>query len=81
MTREQERENKMTVLAERKQFQTVADLIAVLESFSAVIRLDEMYVQDFEGRELDTVELVQETLSDGSVVFNVNLSSEGDPNS
>lgn len=29
----------------------------------------------------DVRELVQETLSDGSVVFNVNLSSEGDPNS
>lgn len=70
----------MTILAERKQFQTVAQLIAVLEGFSAV-GLDEVYVQDYEGRELDTVELVQETLSDGSVVFNVNLSSEGDPNS
>jgi hypothetical protein len=71
----------MTILAERKQFQTVAQLIAVLESFSPVVKLDEMYVQDCEGRELDTVELVQETLSDGSVVFSVNLSSEGDPNS
>ncbi len=71
----------MTTLAARKQFQTVAQLIQALESFAPEVKLDEMYVQDFEGRELDTVELVQETLSDGSIVFNVNLSCEGDPNS
>ncbi len=71
----------MTLLAERKQFQTVAQLVAILESFGATVALDEMYIQDFEGRELDSVELLQETLSDGSIVFNVSISSDGDPNS
>lgn len=71
----------MTVLVERKQFTNAAKLVAILEGFGVGWHLDQMYIQDFEGRELDTVELVQETLSDGSVVFNINLSSEGDPNS
>ena len=73
----------MSILAARKSFQTVRQLIDALESFGvgSGVQLDQMYVQDYEGRELDTIELVQETLSDGSIVFNVNLSSEGDPNS
>jgi hypothetical protein len=40
-----------------------------------------MYVTDCDGNELDQVELMQETLSDGSMAFNVIVSTQGDPNS
>jgi hypothetical protein len=73
--------NKVKV--ERVNFQTAAQLIAALEQFATpgIISMDEMYVQDAEGVELDTLEVTQEILSDRSVVFNVVLSTEGDPNS
>jgi hypothetical protein len=71
----------MTITAERKSFQTAAQLIAALESFAGVLKLDEMYVTDCDGNELDQVELMQETLSDGSMAFNVIVSTQGDPNS
>ena len=72
-----------TVKVERLSFQTVAQLIAALEqiAMTGIVSLDEMYVQDGEGVELDTLEVMQETLSDNSVVFNVVMFAEGDPNS
>lgn len=72
-----------TLKVERISFQTAAQLIAALERIAmpGIVSLDEMYVQDGEGVELDTLEVMQETLSDNSVVFNVVLSVEGDPNS
>lgn len=48
---------------------------------AGVIRLDEMYVKDADGNELDEITLEQETLSDGSVAFNIVISTAGDPNS
>ena len=72
----------MTILSERATFQTARQLITALERMAVPgSTLDEMYVQDCDGVELDTVELMQESLSDGSVVFNIVLSTEGDPNS
>lgn len=72
-----------TVKVERISFQTVAQLIRALEQVAApgIVSLDEMYLQDAEGIELDTLEVIQETLSDNSVVFNVVVFAEGDPNS
>jgi hypothetical protein len=64
------------------QFQTVGQLIAAIKKLSGgMLRLDEIYVRDLEGNELSEVSLEQETLSDGSVVFNLVLSEAGDPNS
>jgi hypothetical protein len=72
-----------TLKVERISFQTAAQLIAALEKIAmpGIVSLDEMYVQDAEGVELDTLEVMQETLSDNSVVFNIVVFAEGDPNS
>lgn len=71
-----------TIVIERHAFNTAADLVALLERIAGgVVRLDEMYVQDCDGDPLGIAEVTQETLSDNSVVFNVILSVEGDPNS
>lgn len=72
----------VTTTCERIEFQTAAQLVAAIERMAAgVIRLDEMYVKDADGNELDEITLEQETLSDGSVAFNIVISTAGDPNS
>ena len=66
---------------ERISFHTVAQLIAALEKLAmaadayapGIASLDQMYVQDAGGVNLDTLEAIPETLSDNSVVFNVVL--------
>jgi hypothetical protein len=64
------------------EFQTAAQFIAAIEKLAGKqIRLDEIYLKDLTGAELTEVALEQETLSDGSVVFNLVLSEALDPNS
>jgi hypothetical protein len=69
------------------EFQTVEQLlngitrlIGAWKPFTS-IHLNEIYVKDIDGNELTLVELEQETLSDGSTVFNLVLSEATDPNS
>jgi hypothetical protein len=72
----------MTRTLEHIEFQTAAQLIAAIEKLSGgVLRLDEMYIKGREAEELSEVALEQDTLSDGSVVFNLVLSQATDPNS
>ena len=73
----------MTRITERKEIQTVADLVTAIEKMTGpgIARLDEMYIKDFMGDEINEVCLEQETLSDGSVAFNICLGYVGDPNS
>ena len=72
----------MTINVEHIEFQTAAQLIAAIEKLAAgSLKLDEIYIKDLEGNELSEVALEQETLSDGSVVFNLVLSEAMDPNS
>lgn len=72
----------MTRTIEYIEFQTAAQLIAAIEKLvGKQIRLDEIYLKDITGSELSEVALEQETLSDGSVVFNLILSEALDPNS
>lgn len=72
----------MTNTLEYIEFQTAAQLIAAIEKLAgSALRLDEIYVKDLAGDELTEVALEQETLSDGSVVFNLVLSEATDPNS
>ena len=72
----------MTSNIEYIEFQTAAQLIAAIEKLAGkAIRLDEVYVKDLCGDELTEVALEQETLSDGSVVFNLVLSEATDRNS
>lgn len=72
-----------TIKVERFSFRTAAQLVDALERLAmpGIVSLDEIYVQDGDGDELDILEVIQETLSDNSVVFNVVLSAEGDPDS
>lgn len=64
------------------EFQTAAELIAALERFAGgVVGLHEVYIKEADGGPLTKATLEQETLTDGSVVFNVILSEAGDPNS
>ncbi len=71
----------MTRSIEHIEFQTAAQLIAAIEKLAGPVRLDEIYLKDIEGNELSEVALEQETLFDGSVVFNLVLSEAMDPNS
>ncbi len=71
----------MTRTVEHIEFQTAAQLIAAIEKLAVGVRLDEIYLKDIEGNELSEVSLEQESLSDGSVVFNLMLSEAMDPNS
>lgn len=71
----------MTATVEYKEFQTAAQLIEAIEKLCGSIRLDEVYVKDLAGDDLTEVALEQETLSDGSVVFNLVMSEAMDPNS
>ncbi len=72
----------MTHSIEHIEFSTAAQLIAAIEKLAGkAIRLDEIYVKDLAGDELSEVALEQETLSDGSIVFNLVLSEAMDPNS
>lgn len=72
----------MTHNIEHIEFQTAADLIAAIERLAGkTLNLDAIYVKDLAGDELSEVALEQETLSDGSVVFNLVLSEALDPNS
>ena len=67
---------------EHIEFQTAAQLIVAIEKLAGnILRLDEIYVKDLVGEELTEIALEQETLSDGSVVFNFVLSEALDPNS
>lgn len=67
---------------ERIEFQTAAQLIAAIEKLTGgLINLEEIYVKDVDGVELGLLELEQEVLSDGSIVFNLILSESRDPNS
>ena len=66
---------------EHIEFQTAAQLIAAIEKLAGSLRLDEVYVKDLVGDEITEVALEQETLSDGSVVFNLVLSQALDQNS
>lgn len=64
------------------EFQTASQLIAAIQKLAGgAIRLEEIYIKDICGDELSEVELEQDTLSDGSVVFNLVLSAALDPNS
>lgn len=68
-----ERTKPMTIT--HIEFQTAAQLIAAIQKLAGgVLSLDEIYVQDLAGDDLTEVALRQETLSDGSVVFNLVLS-------
>lgn len=70
------------MIVHRATFQTAAQLIkAIDEARGGVLSLDEVYLTDVEGNYLTLLEVEQETLSDGSAVFNFILSEEGDPNS
>lgn len=70
------------MIVERVEFQTAAQLVAALEKMAGgILRLDEVYLKDAQLAELSLLELEQETLSDGSVVFNMILSQQEDPNS
>lgn len=71
----------MTITVEHIEFQTAAQLIVAIEKLCGSVRLDEVYLKDLAGDELSEVALEQETLSDGSVVFNLVLSEAMDPNS
>lgn len=71
----------MTMTVAHIEFQTAAQLIAAIEKVTGPLRLDEVYVKDLAGDDLTEVALEQETLSDGSVVFNLVLSQALDPNS
>jgi sialic acid synthase SpsE len=72
----------MTTSIEHIEFQTAAQLIAAIEKLAgSALKLDEIYVKDLCGDELSEVALEQETLSDGSLVFNLVLSEAMDPNS
>jgi len=72
----------MTTTIEHIEFQTAAQLIAAIEKLAGgVLRLDQIYVKDLTGEELSEVALEQETLSDGSIAFNLILSEALDPNS
>lgn len=67
---------------EHIEFQTAAQLIAAIEKLAGgIVKLDEMYVKDLNDNDLSEVALEQETLSDGSVVFNLVLSEAVDLNS
>lgn len=66
---------------EHIEFSTVAQLIAAIEKLTPGLRLDQVYLRDICGDELTEVALEQDTLSDGSVVFNLVLSQAKDPNS
>lgn len=70
------------MIVEHAEFQTAAQLIVAIEKLAGnALRLDEIYVKDLAGDELSEVALEQETLSDGSGVFNLVLSEALDPNS
>jgi hypothetical protein len=70
------------MLVETIEFQTAAQLITAIEKLAGgLLSLDEMYVKDFNGDELSEVSLEQETLSDGSVAYNLILVEARDPNS
>lgn len=72
----------MTTTVTHIEFSTAAQLIAAMQRIAGgVINLDEVYVKDLNGDELSEVALEQDTLSDGSVVFNLILSEAMDPNS
>lgn len=72
----------MTTTIEHIEFQTAAQLIAAIEKLAgSALKLDEVYVKDLAGDDLTEVALEQETLSDGSIVFNIVLSEALDPNS
>lgn len=63
------------------EFNTAAELIAAIEKLTGSLRLDEVYVTDITGDELTEVALEQETLADGTVVFNLVLAEAADMNS
>lgn len=71
----------MTTTVEYVEFTTAAQLIAAIEKLCVGLKLDEVYLKDIGGDDLSEVALEQETLSDGSVVFNLMLSEAMDPNS
>ncbi len=56
------------------EFQTAAQLIAAIERLAAGIPLDAVYLKDWNGDYLTRVDLQEEKLSDGSVVYNLILS-------
>ena len=61
-------------VTERIEFQNAAQLIAAIEKLAGgMIRLGAIYIKDATGNELSQVSLEQETLSDGSVAFNLIL--------
>lgn len=61
---------------------TLADLLAGIdEGVGSLFPGYPMYVCDVEGNPLDRIEVEQRSLSDGSIVFNIILSTQGDPNS
>lgn len=70
----------MTATIAHLEFNTAAQLIAAIEKMAGgVLRLDAIYVKDLAGDNLTEVALEQETLSDGSLVFNLVLSEAADP--
>jgi len=67
----------MTKTVEHIQFKTAAQLIAAIEKLSDKAGKDlkdQMYVKDLDGYYLTEIALEQETLTDGSIVFNLVLS-------
>lgn len=71
----------MTTTIEYKEFTTVAQFIEAVKKLAGCINLDDIYMKDLCGDDITEVSLEQETLSDGSVVFNLVLSEALDPNS
>ena len=68
------------MIVERIEFQTAAQLIAAIERIAGgILDLETLYVKDVEDNYIGQVELEQETLTDGSIAYNIILSEGGTP--
>lgn len=66
------------MVIERIEIHNAADLIAAIEKMTGgPIVTSQVYLYGDEGAAITLAEMEQETLSDGSVVFNLWLSSAG----
>lgn len=60
--------------AETIEFHTAAQLVAAIQKLAGgILSLDQVYLKSNEGEEFGALSLEQETLSDGSVAFNLIL--------
>ena len=69
-------------IVDRSDFTNLAILMSTIEKMlGGLVNPNQVYIKDIDGEELGEVELEQETLSDGSVTYNIILSPYRDPNS